>query len=88
MICKDDGSMFVGHNASRRFGGPDMYRVASSELMPGCDEGKRRSKAELRRDGGGAVETRCALRVDTTGHVCFNRHKQVNQKASKTHTSS
>jgi Cu/Ag efflux protein CusF len=45
MIDSEAGSMSVGHNASKKLGGPDMYSVASSALMAGLAEGKRREKS-------------------------------------------
>jgi hypothetical protein len=35
--------MFGGHNAKRKFGGPEMYNVASSALIAGVP-GKRIAK--------------------------------------------
>jgi hypothetical protein len=35
MTLRDEGSMFGGHSASRKFGGPEMYSVARSALTAG-----------------------------------------------------
>ena len=40
ITLSDEGSMFGGHNASRKFGGPEMYAVARRALMAGEEEGK------------------------------------------------
>ena len=43
-MVKDPGSMFGGHSASKKFGGPEIYAVASRAFMAGEEEGKRIAK--------------------------------------------
>ena len=43
MTDKLEGSMFGGHSARRKFGGPEMYNVASRALTAG-EPGKRTAK--------------------------------------------
>lgn len=54
MTLSDDGSMFVGHSASRKLGGPEMYSVARRALTAG-DPGKRTAKRRVVRDEGAAA---------------------------------
>ena len=42
--------MFGGHSARRKFGGPEMYAVASRALMAGEEEGKMTEKRRLVRE--------------------------------------
>ena len=51
MIVNDEGSMFGGHSARRKFGGPDMYAVARRALIAGDAEGKRTAKILVMREG-------------------------------------
>jgi hypothetical protein len=44
MMLNDDGSMFGGHSARRKFGGPEIYAVARRALIAGEDEGNRYAK--------------------------------------------
>ena len=49
MTDSEDGSMLVGQSASKKLGGPEMYRVARIALTagePGKRTAKRRSVAE------------------------------------------
>lgn len=39
----DAGSMLGGHNANKKFGGPEIYKVASRALIAGLP-GKRTAK--------------------------------------------
>lgn len=70
MTESEDGSMFVGHSASRKFGGPEMYSVASSALTAGFGEGKRTAKRRVVSEDGAdawaaALEAESA---ETRGH--------------------
>jgi len=68
MTDSEDGSMLVGHRASRKFGGPEMYRVARRALTAGLP-GKRMPN---RRDRADDVPSECAsfsaLRSWTIAH--------------------
>ena len=70
MTDSEAGSMLVGQRASRKLGGPEMYRVASRALMAGCEEGKSSVKSRVVREGGCAAWA-VALSVErweTMGH--------------------
>jgi len=55
MTERDEGSIFGGHSASRKFGGPEMYRVARRALTAGVP-GKRTEKTrEVRLEVWGEV---------------------------------
>lgn len=55
--------MLGGHNARRRFGGPEIYAVAKRAFMAGELDGKRRSKMRAAREVFcGLVAALCALR--------------------------
>lgn len=55
--------MFGGHNAKRKFGGPEMYAVASRALIAGDEDGKRYAKSLVVRDVVAGVDaTLCAAR--------------------------
>jgi hypothetical protein len=56
MIVKDEGSMFGGHSARRKLGGPEMYAVARRALTAGDDEGKRSEKTRVVRDAVGGAD--------------------------------
>jgi len=43
-MVSDEGSMSGGHNASRKFGGPEMYNVPRREFIAGLALGKRTEK--------------------------------------------
>jgi hypothetical protein len=58
MTDNDDGSMFVGHRASRKLGGPEMYSVASRAFTAG-EPGKRTAKARVVRLEGAASWWAC-----------------------------
>lgn len=54
-MLSDEGSMFGGHNASRKFGGPEMYAVANRAFTAGDEDGKSISKSfEVKDAWGGA----------------------------------
>jgi len=44
MTLREPGSMFGGHRASRKFGGPEMYNVARMALTAGLP-GKSTAKS-------------------------------------------
>jgi hypothetical protein len=46
-----EGSMSVGHSASRKFGGPEMYNVPMRAFSAGEENGKSKPKDFWRRDG-------------------------------------
>ena len=46
-MLSEEGSMFGGHNAKRKFGGPEMYAVANRAFTAGDEEGNSTSKSLL-----------------------------------------
>jgi hypothetical protein len=55
MTESDEGSMFGGHNARRKLGGPEMYRVARRAFTAG-EPGNRTAKTrEVREEVWGEV---------------------------------
>jgi hypothetical protein len=53
MTDSEEGSMLVGTRASRKFGGPEMYSVASSAFTAG-EPGNSTEKSLVVRDEGAA----------------------------------
>lgn len=60
--------MFGGHSASRKLGGPEMYKVASKAFTAG-DPGNSTANIRLVNvEVGGLVAILYALRLSTIGH--------------------
>jgi hypothetical protein len=55
MMVSEAGSILGGHSARRKFGGPEMYAVASRALIAGELDGKRREKMRA------VIEVVCGL---------------------------
>ena len=73
MMFSELGSMSVGHSASRKFGGPEMYNVAIRLFHAGEAKGKRRVKARWSVDGWEEVcSCLCAARAWSVGHCYEN----------------
>lgn len=70
----DEGSMLVGHSASRKLGGPEMYSVARRAFTAG-EPGKRIAKARVVKDEGACAcsAALAALSCCTIGHVYIHR---------------
>jgi hypothetical protein len=75
MTERDEGSMLGGHSAKRKFGGPEMYSVASRALTAGVP-GKRKAKIwAVQLAVVGLEATLWALRASTRGHSYWATRK-------------
>ena len=71
MMVRDAGSTLGGHSARRKFGGPEMYAVASRAFMAGELDGKRMEKMRVVMEADcEVVATLWALSFWTTEH-CY-----------------
>jgi hypothetical protein len=68
MTERDDGSMFGGHNARRKLGGPEIYSVARRAFTAG-EPGKRTAKIrDVNVEVCGVVATLCSFNCFTSAH--------------------
>jgi len=70
MTERDEGSMFGGHSARRKFGGPEIYSVARRAFTAG-EPGNRTAKMrEVNVDVCGVVATLYSFNCFTNAHSC------------------
>jgi len=62
MTESEAGSIFGGHNARRKFGGPDMYRVARRAFTAGVPGKRTANMREVTDEVCGEVATLYVLR--------------------------